>query len=105
MSPRQGRQSGASGADGRGGASGVGGRGGAASRGDEAVFNRLAVLRADRGMSRRELADALGIHYQTMGYLERGEFSPSLHLALRIARYFDVPVESVFSLDGFAPLG
>ena len=73
--------------------------------GDEAVFNRLAVLRADRGLSRRELADALGSHYQTMGYLERGEFSPSLHLALSIARYFDVPVESVFSLDGFAPLG
>lgn len=44
--------------------------------GDEAVFNRLAVLRADRGLSRRELADALGIHYQTMGYLSVANSRP-----------------------------
>ncbi len=37
------------------------------------------------GVSRRQLADALGVHYQTIGYLERGEYSPSLYLALRIA--------------------
>ena len=43
-------------------------------------------------------------HYQTVGYLERGEYAPSLHLALRIARYFDVPVESVFSLEEFPRL-
>lgn len=71
---------------------------------EEHVHNRIAVLRVDRKVSRRELADALGVHYQTIGYLERGEYSPSLSLALRIARYFDVPVETVFSLDGFAPL-
>lgn len=68
---------------------------------EEKVFNRIAVLRADRGVSRRELADALGVHYQTVGYLERGRYAPSLHLALRIARFFEVPVESVFSLEGF----
>ena len=50
------------------------------------------------------LAEALGVHYQTVGYLERGEYSPSLHLALRIARFFEVPVESVFSLDDFPRL-
>lgn len=71
---------------------------------DEQVHNRIAVLRADRKVSRRELADALGVHYQTIGYLERGEYSPSLSLALRIARYFDVPVETLFSLDEFTPL-
>ena len=60
----------------------------------EAVHNRIAMLRAERGMSRRELADALGVHYQTVGYLERGEYSPSLHLALRIAAFFEVSVES-----------
>lgn len=38
------------------------------------------------------------------GYLERGEYSPSLSLALRIARYFRVPVESLFSLEEFPPL-
>jgi DNA-binding XRE family transcriptional regulator len=71
----------------------------------ELVFNRLPLLRADRGISRGELADALGIHYQTMGYLERGEYAPSLHLALRIARYFGLPIEAVFALEPFGPLG
>ena len=65
------------------------------------VHNRLALLRAEQGVSRRQLADALGVHYQTVGYLERGEYNPSLHLALRIARFFDVPVEVVFSLEPF----
>ena len=37
------------------------------------------------------------MHYQTIGYLERGEYSPSLHLALRIAEYFEVPLEVVFA--------
>src|SRR5690606_35025252 len=68
----------------------------------EVVYNRIAMLRAERGISRRELAEALGVHYQTIGYLERGEYSPSLHLALKIAEYFDVPVEVVFSLRPFA---
>ncbi len=43
----------------------------------ETVYNRIAMLRAERGVSRRELADALGVHYQTVGYLERGEYSPA----------------------------
>ena len=71
----------------------------------EAIHNRIAMLRVERGISRRELAEALGVHYQTVGYLERGEYSPSLHLALRIAAYFEVPVEVVFSLEEFPRLG
>ncbi|MEV0431074.1 helix-turn-helix transcriptional regulator [Micromonospora sp. NPDC050495] len=71
----------------------------------ETVHNRIAVLRAERGISRRQLADALGVHYQTVGYLERGEFRPSLHLALRIAAYFEVPVEVVFSIEPFPRIG
>jgi putative transcriptional regulator len=71
----------------------------------EVIHNRIAMLRAERGISRRELAEALGVHYQTVGYLERGEFRPSLHLALRIAEYFEVPVEVVFSLQPFPRLG
>jgi DNA-binding XRE family transcriptional regulator len=70
----------------------------------ETIHNRIAMLRVDRGVSRRELADALGVHYQTVGYLERGEYSPSLHLALRIATYFDVPVEFAFSIEPFPNL-
>ena len=68
----------------------------------EQVHNRIAMLRVERGISRRQFAEALGVHYQTVGYLERGEYSPSLHLALRIAAYFDVPVDFVFSLTPFA---
>ncbi|MCN0178709.1 helix-turn-helix transcriptional regulator [Salinispora arenicola] len=71
----------------------------------ETVHNRIAVLRAERGISRRDLAAALGVHYQTIGYLERGEFRPSLHLALRIAAYFEVPVEVVFSIEPFPRIG
>ena len=71
----------------------------------ELVHNRLPLLRANRGLSRSALAEALGIHYQTIGYIERGEYSPSLHLALRIARFFDLPVEAIFSLDPFGQLG
>ncbi|HKD98093.1 MAG TPA: helix-turn-helix transcriptional regulator [Micromonosporaceae bacterium] len=71
----------------------------------EIVYNRIAMLRAERGMSRRDLADALGVHYQTIGYLERGEYSPSLHLALRIAETFEVPVEVVFAVRPFPRIG
>ena len=74
-------------------------------KGAETVYNRIAMLRAERKVSRRELADALGVHYQTVGYLERGEYSPSLYLALRIAAYFEVPVEVIFSTEPFPRLG
>ncbi|MEM8984151.1 MAG: helix-turn-helix transcriptional regulator [Pseudomonadota bacterium] len=71
---------------------------------DLPVYNRLSVLRAEHGMSRQDLAKAVGVHYQTIGYLERGEYKPSLVLALRIAQLFKMPVEAVFSLDPMQPL-
>jgi putative transcriptional regulator len=71
----------------------------------DVIYNRIAMLRAERGISRRQLAEALEVHYQTVGYLERGEFSPSLHLALRIAKYFEVPVEVIFSVAPFPRIG
>ncbi|AZR00502.1 helix-turn-helix transcriptional regulator [Trueperella pyogenes] len=71
---------------------------------EDVIYNRIALLRIDRGVSRRELAQAMGVHYQTIGYLERGEYAPSLHLALRIAAFFDLPLERVFSLEEFPPL-
>jgi DNA-binding XRE family transcriptional regulator len=66
--------------------------------------NRIALLRADRGASRRELAEAVGVNPQTIGYLERGDYKPSLELALRIAEFFGVPVEAIFSLRPFPPI-
>ena len=68
------------------------------------IYSRIAVLRAERGLSRRELAEAAGVHYQTVGYLERGSYHPSLQLALTLARFFDLPVEAIFSLDPFQPM-
>jgi len=63
------------------------------------------MLRAERGISRRQLAEALDVHYQTIGYLERSEYSPSLYLALKIAEYFEVPVEVIFSNAPFPRIG
>ncbi|WKW11561.1 helix-turn-helix transcriptional regulator [Pseudogemmatithrix spongiicola] len=68
------------------------------------IHNRLAVLRAERDLTRQQLAEALGVNYQTIGYLERGEYNPSLDLALRIAELFALPVEAIFSRQPFAPL-
>lgn len=71
---------------------------------DRGLYNRLAVLRAERGISRQELADALGINYQTVGYIERLDYNPSLELAFRLSEYFRLPIEAIFSRDPFAPL-
>lgn len=68
------------------------------------IQNRITVLRAERGLSRQQLAEALGINYQTVGYLERGDYNPSLELAFRIAEYFGLPLEAVFSRQPFEPM-
>ena len=65
------------------------------------IYNRIAVFRAEQGISRRQLADAVGVNNQTIGYLERGDYQPSLELALKIARHFGVAVEMLFSLERF----
>jgi putative transcriptional regulator len=68
------------------------------------LHNRIAVLRAERGLSRADLAAALDISFQTVGYLERGDFNPSLELAFRISEYFGLPIEAIFSRKPFRPL-
>lgn len=70
----------------------------------EQVHNRLAVVRAERKVSRQSLAEAVGAHYQTIGYIERGQYNPSLDLALKISKFFGLPVEALFSLKPFRPL-
>jgi putative transcriptional regulator len=68
------------------------------------LYNRIAVLRAERNLSRQDLADALGINYQTVGFLERGDYNPSLTLALDLSAYFGLPVEAIFSRKPLRPL-
>ena len=66
---------------------------------EERVANRIEALRTQANLSRQELADQVGVHYQTIGYIERGEYSPSLVLALRIASVLGARVEEIFWLD------
>ena len=68
------------------------------------IHNRLNVLRAERSISRKDLADAVGVNFQTIGYLERGDYNPSLELALKISAFFGLPVEMIFSLQPFESL-
>lgn len=71
---------------------------------DTKIHNRLKVLRVERGVSRQELAEALGINYQTVGYIERGDYNPSLELVFRISELFGLPIEAIFSREPFRPL-
>ena len=65
---------------------------------EEPVYNLIEVARVALGLTRQELADKVGVHYQTIGYLEREEYSPSLVLALRIANALNRDVTELFSL-------
>ena len=70
-------------------------------RPEEPVYNRLELVREKAGLSRAELADLVGVHYLTIGYLEREEYGPSLVLALRIAAALDAEVTELFALEPF----
>jgi len=60
------------------------------------VKNRLEALRRQRGERQEELAAALGVSRQTVGSLENGRYNPSILLAFKIARHFDLPIEEIF---------
>lgn len=68
------------------------------------IYNRLAVLRAERSLSRAQLADLIDVNVQSVGALERGDYYPSLDLAFRICDVFDLPVEAVFSRTPFTAM-
>jgi len=68
------------------------------------LYNRISLLREERGISRKELAEKIGVNFQTVGYLERGEYNPSLDLAFRISEIFGLPIEFIFSTEPLRPL-
>jgi DNA-binding XRE family transcriptional regulator len=70
-------------------------------KGETPVHNRIEEVREARGLTRTELAQAADVHYQTIGYIERGEYSPSLSLALTIAKILRTDVTEIFSLEPF----
>lgn len=61
--------------------------------------NRIRVFRAEHELSQSDLAQAIGVSRKTISTIEVGRFVPSTTLALMIARYFEVPVEEIFSLE------
>lgn len=61
--------------------------------------NRIRVFRAEHRLSQAELADAIGVSRKTISTIEVGRFVPSTVIALKIARYFKVPLEDIFFLD------
>lgn len=58
--------------------------------------NRLEELRKERGIKQEDLAEALEVSRQTISSLGNGRYNPSITLAFRIARYFDMPIEEIF---------
>jgi len=58
--------------------------------------NRLEELRKQRGLKQEDLANALEVSRQTIGSLENGRYNPSIQLAFKIARYFDMSIEEIF---------
>lgn len=64
--------------------------------------NRLKVLRAERDWTQADLADALEVSRQTVNAIETGKYDPSLPLAFKISRLFEMPIEEIFE-GGEAP--
>jgi putative transcriptional regulator len=60
---------------------------------------RLKVLRAEKDMTQEDLAKAVGVTRQTIISIEKGDYVPSLLLGVKLARYFQKPVEEVFLLE------
>lgn len=58
--------------------------------------NKLEILRAQKGWTQQELAERVGVSRQTIISLERGRYNPSIQLAFRLARQFEVTIEDVF---------
>ncbi len=68
------------------------------------IYNRIAILRKEKSLTRNELADKIGVNFQTIGYLEREEYNPSLDLAFRISEVFQLPIDLIFSIKPLTPL-
>ena len=65
-----------------------------------ALNNKLRVLRAERGWSQAELGGRLGVSRQAVNAIETGKYDPSLPLAFKLARLFEMPIEQIFNEDG-----
>lgn len=60
---------------------------------------RIKELREEKGLTQQQLADIVDVTRQTILFMEKGKYNPSLRLAWMIAQVFDKPIEEVFSFD------
>ena len=63
------------------------------------IQNKIAQLRQERQLLQEDVAKAVEVSRQTMSALEKGSYIPSLLLAMRLARYFEVSIDELFSLE------
>jgi putative transcriptional regulator len=63
------------------------------------MTNNLKVARAIKNISQEDLAKIIGVSRQTINAMEKGKYVPSTVLALKLARYFEQPVENIFVLE------
>ena len=61
--------------------------------------NNLKKLRESQGLSQEKLGDNLGVSRQTINSIENGKFDPSLTLAIKLTKFFDEPIDSIFELE------
>lgn len=64
------------------------------------VTNIVKIIREKKGITQNELAHSLDVSRQTIHAIEKGKYNPSLDLSLKIAKFFDLPVEEIFNLEG-----
>lgn len=60
------------------------------------LYNHLKEYRAKIDVNQQEMGKLVGVSRQTISQIERGDYSPSVTLAIKIAKIFDVPVEAIF---------
>ncbi len=65
----------------------------------EYITNEVNKLRTEKGATQEELAGALGVSRQTIIAIEKGNYTPSVELALKIAQFFKLPVEKIFKIS------
>jgi putative transcriptional regulator len=64
----------------------------------EYIINEVYKLRSDKSVTQEELAKALDVSRQTIIAIEKGKYTPSVHLALKIAEFFNTPLEKIFKI-------
>ena len=64
-------------------------------------YNRIQMLRVERGLSRKELAELVKVHPQTIGFIERRQFNPTIDVALRLSEALGIGLDAIFSREPF----